>query len=144
MGVQWLRSKIQQVRQGPKSHEQEVPCQIRSVQEEQTQLPQVGQVRHQIQQILHCCPETLQIILEKAQGMEESSQTPTPTQEESSQTPTQTPTQEEDSQTPTPYTPTQTPTPTTPTPPSYYPPHPSPWPRHPHPSPPLPPQGTVN
>merc|ERR1712025_712522 len=133
--------KIQQVRQGPKSHEQEVPCQIRSVQEEQTQLPQVGQVRHQIQQVLHCCPETLQIILEKAQGMEESSQTPTqtPTQEEDSQTPTQTPTQEEDSQTPTHYTPTQTPTP-----PSYHPPHPSPWPRHPHPSPPLPPQGTVN
>merc|ERR1712025_1559260 len=97
--------KIQQVRQGPKSHEQEVPCQIRSVQEEQTQLPQVGQVRHQIQQVLHCCPETLQIILEKAQGMEESSQTPT--QEEDSQTPTQTPTQEEDSQTPTHYTPTQ-------------------------------------
>merc|ERR1712025_1406494 len=119
--------KIQQVRQGPKSHEQEVPCQIRSVQEEQTQLPQVGQVRHQIQQVLHCCPETLQIILEKAQGMEESSQTPTPTQEEDSQTPT-----------PTHYTPTQTPTPTTPTPPSYHPPYPSPWPRHPHPSSSLP------
>merc|ERR1712224_159325 len=127
MGVQWLRSKIQQVRQGPKSHEQEVPCQIRSVQEEQTQLPQVGQVRHQIQQILHCCPETLRIRLEKVQVVEESSQTPT-------QTPTQT--------TPTP------PTPTTPTPshPSYHPPRPSPRPspRTPLPSPSPPHLRTVN